>query len=363
MLNMKKLLSLLLVLCLFAPTALAGEEGFYYPYSVVSCEQTNSDYDKFYRSGEFSIVVPGVHQNYVPQGIAYYGAQNQMIFSGYSSDKTASTLIAVDMQNNYVMKEIFLKNPDGSFYTGHAGGVCITEKNIFVSGEGCLYRIPLSAFNAAPASSAYTFAEVIPVPCKASYCQVSDGILWVGEFYEPNDPKNHTDKSHHIKTKDGRQKSWLMGYKLTGATENELDPACLTSQGAVPDYIFSTTEKIQGVTFCDNTIILSQSYGRDKHSALYKYENMLTDAPNSQVNVLGTQRPIWFLDSDSWQGVMVCPPMTEGLCTIDGSIYVSFESAAKTYRDPKDPSEKPSVNPIDRLVKLSPDAINTGHTF
>ena len=40
--------------------------------------------------------------------------------------------------------------------------------------------------------------------------------------------------------------------------------------------------------------------------------------------------------------------MTECLCTVDGGIYVVFESAAKTYMNPS----KPSLHPMDRVFLL-----------
>lgn len=350
---MKKLLSLLLMLCLFAPTALAGGEGFYYPYSVVDSNASLSYYDEFRNSGELSILIPGVDQDFVPQGLAYYPAKNLMLFTGYSSSipQTASTLIAVDMQTGTVVKEVFLKKLDGSFYTGHAGGVCVTDENIFISGEKQLYRIPLDAFDAMPPSSAQTFAETIPVPCEASYCQVSDGILWVGEFDFYRDGYK-TDKSHHIQNKDGdMNKSWILGYKIQPGTDVQINPA------GVPDYILSVTDRIQGVTFCSDRIYLSQSYGAGNDSIIYQHQNVLTDAPDAQVEVLGSKRPLWFLDSKSQKKAILSPSMTEGICTIGDSVYISFESAADTYRNRKDPNKKPSKNPVDRVFKLNPSAL------
>jgi len=350
---MKKVLLLLLLLSLFASGALAGEEGFYYPYSVVDSSASLSHYDEFRNSGELSVLIPGVNQDFVPQGLAYYPGKNLMLFTGYSSNKpkSASTLIAVDMQTGAVVKEVFLKNLDGSFYTGHAGGVCVTDRNIFISGEKQLYRIPLDAFDSMPPSSAQIFAESIPVPCEASYCQVSNGILWVGEFdyYEDN---YKTDKSHHIRNKDGKMnKSWILGYEITPGSDVQINPA------GVPDYILSVTDRIQGVTFCDDKIYLSQSYGAGNDSTIYQHKNVLTAAPDTQAEVLGSKRPLWILDSKSQEKAILSPSMTEGICTIGDSVYISFESAADTYRNRKEPGKKPSKNPVDRVFKLNPSAL------
>lgn len=338
---MKKLLSLILLLCMLAPCALAD---FYHTNeSVTTCENTSPLYDKFYAAGELSINIPGCAQDFVPQGLSYLKEENWMIFAGYSSGDRPSTIIAVDMATNQIVKEIFLNNVDGTPYKGHAGGVGVSEKNIFISNNSRIYRLSLDTFRAAEASATCNFDEEILVPSRASYCQVNDGILWVGEFQYGTEYT--TDQSHRIKTKDGYQRAWAIGYVLVSDSENEFNPACITAEGAIPDYILSTTERIQGITVKDGMIYLSQSYGRKNTANIFRHKNVLLDEPNAQTDVLGVQRPIWFLDSNSLDKSLLCPPMTECLCTIDNSIFVLFESGAEKYRDAK--------NPMDRVFKLN----------
>ena len=341
---MKKLLLMLLVMCFTLPSALAGFGEFpsHYTASVVDSEKAVAGYGAFQAAGELSIMIPGLTQDFVPQGIAYYAPQNVMIFSGYSSAKASSMLLAVDMSMNGVVKEILLAMPDGMPYTGHAGGVCITDKNIFISNQGNLYRLPLSDYlNAAP-MDVLAFAEAIPVPCKSSFCQISNGILWVGEFSYDKSEDHKSDKNHHVNVQDGTNNSWILGYELSD-TDFEINPA------GVPDYIISITDRIQGVTFNDNMIYLSQSYGQSNPSTIYRHTNVLADAPDMYVEVLGAQRPLWILDGSTETGRLTCPPMTEGLCTDGDSVYVAFESAAKQYLH----DDKASPDPVDRLFKLT----------
>lgn len=356
---MKKLLSVLLLLCLFLPSAMAGLEGdtWYSFYSIIDCEKSlsNKDYSAFRQAGELSLVIPGCPQEYVPQGLTYYAPQNLLFFSGYDSSNTASTLISMNSATNEIVKEIFLRNPDGSWYTGHAGGVAVTGKNIYISDKNKLYRLPMSAYEAAEYSDDCTFAEVIPVPCEASYCQLNNGVLWVGEFYYEPKKEFHTDPSHEVKGPDGTTyNAWILGYKLVDYTENELDPACLTASGAIPDYVLVTTDRIQGLTFAGSSIFLSQSYGRTNDSTIYRYKNVLGTDPDLKVQVLGNPRPAWFLDAAAQESKLISPPMTEGLCTMGDSVYISFESAATKYRDPKKKNEDPSRDPLDRLFRLNP---------
>ena len=361
---MKKLLSVLLILCLSLPVALAGweDEPYHFPQVVVSGENKSKEYKSFYNSGELSLVIPGCSQDFIPQGIAYYSERDLVFFSGYSSNEgMPCALMAVDRKTNQVVKEIFLAYPDGREFCEHAGGVCVTDKNIFISDESHLYRMSLETFLTADNSCLYNFDEAIPVPCNASFCQISNGILWVGEFHHiPKDPTQkafRTDPSHRVDATSGQQNAWLVGYRLSGGTENELDTACITAAGAIPDYILSIPDRIQGFTICNDQLYLSQSYGRTNESTIFRYNNVLANAPDQQVSVLGSTRPLWVLDANAPDcKKLTAPPMSEGLCTIGDSVFISFESAAQTYRQPKDPSKGVSKDPVDRVIKLNPSA-------
>ena len=344
---MKKWLILLLCLITLSP-ALADETFFYTNSSVTTCEQTQSLYDNFYQSGQLSVNIPGLKEGLVPQGIAYLKEENCLLFAGYRTDKDNSALIAVSLDTNEIVKEVFLQNADGSVYNGHAGGVCVTEKNIYVSNAHKLLRIPLETYRSLPSSAACAFAEVIPVPVNSSYCCYDNGILWVGEFQYGTSYK--TDKSHRANTADGRYQAWTCGYVLDPETENELKPTALTSDGdAVPDYILSTPERIQGITFSNDQFYLSQSYGRQSNSILYRYDNVLGRDPDSSAEVNGCSVPMWFLDKNALNGALLCPPMTECLCSIDGEVYILFESGAETYMAPGNAS----LNPMDRVFCLT----------
>lgn len=336
---MKRLFPLFLACLLLTCTACA--EGFRYStQSVTDSANTNALYDVFYASGELAESIPGCAEDVVPQGVGYLPQEDWLLFSGYSSGGDRSSIIAVDHATDAIVKEIYLSNVDGTPYTGHAGGVCATENNIYVANAGTLYRISLDAYRALPAASECSFEEAIPVPVTASYCNYSDGILWVGEFQYGGEYK--TDASHKVKSDDGRYKAWCCGYVLDPVAEKELDVSA-------PDYILSTTERIQGMTVKNGEIYLSQSYGRRNLSMIYRYSNVLPNEPDATAELNGQTVPIWCLDSGVQLGAIVAPPMTEGLCTVGDAVCVLFESVAAKYIDP----EKPSANPIDQVFMLT----------
>lgn len=345
---MKRLLSLAVAVCLLLCSAFAEGDFVYRQESVTDCAQTVDMYNNFYAAGELSVLVPGLTQGFVPQGLSYLPGQNWMIIAGYSSNKNVSSVIfAVDLATGELVREAHLQYADGSQYVGHAGGVAVTEKNIFIANNNHIYRISLEKFLGLDASANCPFDEEIPVPSRSSYCGYSDGILWVGEFQF--DPEYKTDRSHWYKNEDGRYKAWLIGYKLDQTQENELNPAALAGETATPDYIISTTERIQGMTMHDNQFYLSQSYGRRAASTLIRYQNVLEADPREYVELNGTQVPLWCLNKSLQTGALLMPPASECLVTVDGDVYVLFETAAEKYMDPKNPSS----NPMDRLFRLS----------
>ena len=340
---MKKRIALFLICLLLAGTA--GAEGFVYTTTPVTDSQmTNWMYQAFYDSGTLSVPIPGLAEGITPQGIAYLAEENCLLFAGYRADKGNSALIAVSLETGEVVKEAFLQYADGSKYSGHAGGVCVTEKNIYLSNAHKLFRISLERFRGLSASGECRFEEEIPVPVNSSYCAYADGVLWVGEFQYGTEYK--TNKSHKVKTADGTQKAWTCGYVLTGDAENELAPDALTEGDAVPDYILSMTERIQGITVKDGKFYLSQSYGRRASSVIYRYENVLAGEASAEAEVSGRTVPVWILDSTVQEATLLAPPMSECLCTVGDQVYVLFESGAQNYLAGAD-------NPMGRVFCLT----------
>ena len=332
---MKKTLCLLIAaLALLA--GICSAETVYTCASVTDAEASAAAYVRFHEAGELSVIIPGLQEGFVPQGITYLPGDDALLFAGYSGGEDNSALLAVNRETGELIRQVKLNNIDGSPYTGHAGGVCATETDIYVSNAKKLYRLSLETYKALPANASCAFEEEIPVPVNASYCSYADGVLWVGEFQYGGDYP--TDASHRVNTSDGLQRAWTCGYVIGGSQDF-----------SAPDYILSMTERIQGMTVLNGRIYLSQSYGRRNDSVLYRYGAVLSEDPDGSVEVNGRNVPLWILDSTVKEDALLCPPMTECLCTIGEDIYVLFESAAKTYMNPL----KPSVNPMDRVFRLT----------
>ena len=332
---MKKLLGIMIALLMFFFTACTAAETIYTCSSVTDAEASAAAYSRFREAGELSVLIPGLKEGFVPQGITYLPKDDVFLFAGYSGGDDNSALLAVSRTTGELVKQVKLNNTDGSKYTGHAGGVCATETDIYVSNAHKLLRISMDKYEALSASAFCAFDEEIEVPVNASYCSYAEGVLWVGEFQYGGDYP--TDASHRVSTADGLQRAWNCGYRIREDQDF-----------SAPDYVLSVTERIQGMTTMDGKIYLSQSYGRRNDSLIYCYRNVLASDPAQNVQIGGRDVPLWILDKTVREEALLCPPMTECLCTTEEGIYVVFETAALTYMDPA----KPSLHPMDRVFLL-----------
>ena len=302
------------------------------------CETPSlSKYDTFSDCATEEFLVPGLNQYMVPQGMDYWKEKGWMIISGYFSESdysTCSVLVAVDVKSGQMVGEYYLKNQDGSDYTGHAGGVAITENYIYIANAKTLFRIPLSSLENVNQCGEVLFDEAISVPSNASFCNYSGGVLWVGDFYLKD--TYPTDDYSHLYNRDGNEYcAWIVGYKIEEGNPNDFyDSAFVADSFMTPDYILSITERIQGMTWLtdEDKIVLSQSYGRTNDSTLYFYENPMNGAAHDKVTLNGKEIPVWFLDSKVKSITMKALPMSEGLACASGKLYVLFESGASNYR-------------------------------
>ena len=283
-----------------------------------------------------SVIVPGLDEHLVPQGMDIWDEEGLLIISGYFSKTTkidSSVLVAIDLESGKLVGEYYLMNADGSANTSHVGGVAITESNLFISNAQKLHRIPLESIKATGGQGDVQIVESISVPTNASFCNYSAGILWVGDFAHGTDYQ--TDEYRHMTGRDGNEYSaWAVGYRLSDTASEISDKALSGKDFATPDLILSIPDRIQG--FCvvsEKHIALSQSYGRTKNSGILLYDNILDETAHASVNLNGESVPLWFLDSVTGSKQIIAPPMSEGICELGGKLYILFESGADKYRN------------------------------
>ncbi|MGE7218287.1 lamin tail domain-containing protein [Priestia koreensis] len=310
----------------------------------------NPNYQSLWNISSDGPVIPGLAQDLVPQGLGYYKKKNWLFTINYLNDGRPGTLCVIDETTEKLIKSVELYNPDGTPYRGHAGGVAVSKEHVWVSSENYLFTLDINDIVQAENNDEVTFTNQIPVPVEAAYDVYDDdyGILWVGEFYEPS--SYPTDPTHHFVNRGGEmQYAWMVGYKIKSSTDMLSTEQWNkdSNQPATPDYVLSTTGKVQGAIVQKKGISLVTSYGRANDSVLYRYNDPLKEEPHQYVKIGEKQVPLWFLDGETAKPVesIVAIPMKEGAVLVKKNLYVSFESGANKYR-------YTGKYPTDRMLKI-----------
>ncbi len=297
-------------------------------------------------------VIAGLAQGLVPQGLTYYKKKDWLLTISYVDDGIRpGTITVTNRTTGELVKSVVLYNTDGTPYTGHAGGVTVSRDHGWVASENYLFSFNLSDLVEADNNGEIQFTKQIPIPVEAAYTVYDEGKLWIGEFYEAS--SYPTDPSHHIENRDEEmQYAWMIGFDLERNNDMLAKEHWNGSpdHSAVPDYVLSTTGKVQGAIVqkaSQNGITLSTSYGRANDSVLYRYEYPLKEDPHSFVTVGGKEVPLWFLDGHTAKPrqSIEAIPMPEGIVEVQKELYVVFESGADKYR-------YTTTYPMDRMLKI-----------
>ena len=261
-------------------------------------------------------VIPGLHQGAVPQGLTYDSSSRRVLISHYF-EKLPSCVSILDGQSGRLVSTVALNEPSGKPHNGHAGGIAVAEKSLFVASDGRVLQYELSPFlyDSPPVSLAAKGTRQCET--EASFCSATSDLLLVGEFAYGSDYP--TDVSHHLKDRQGvRKYAWVCGYRLT-------DPL------GKPQCVLSVRQRVQGMCVWKNRVFLSVSYGRRNRSRIVVYRNPIGEPAHRNVKLRGKTVPLWFLDGENYLGVIDFPPMSEGIVMIDGRLAVLSESGAKRY--------------------------------
>ncbi|MFD1020244.1 lamin tail domain-containing protein [Thalassobacillus hwangdonensis] len=297
-------------------------------------------------------VIAGLANGLVPQGLTYYKKKDWLLTVSYIDDEVRpGTITITDRTSGELVKSVVLYNTDGTPYTGHAGGITVSSDHGWIASENYLFSFDLNDLVEAENNAEIQFTRQIPLPVEAAYTVYDEGILWVGEFYQES--SYPTDPSHQIENRDGEMHyAWMIGFDLERNNDmlSEEHWNGEPDQNAVPDYVLSTTGKVQGAIVqkaSQNGITLSTSYGRANDSVLYRYEYPLKEDPHAHVTVEGKELPLWFLDGHTAKPrqSIEAIPMPEGIVEVQKELYVVFESGADKYR-------YTTTYPMDRMLRI-----------
>lgn len=255
----------------------------------------------------------------VPQGLAL--VEDWLILSAYSEEgKYHSVLYVLDQKTGEHVKTIVLPG------TPHLGGLAYdpTAQNLWLTTETAEDTAQLSALSVKQIAEdqfektkkPIRYQQEIPLFDleKASFLAYHQSNLVVGHF----------TKKH-----EGTLVSYSLDKKGLPIQAKKSAPQKVRGGDTVKEVV-EITKELQGVTFFQDQILFSQSYG-DKPSKLLFAPNELKKDP---------------LDFDEGDFIkkIAFPPYMEQIVVKDKQLYVLFESNATSYRSKK------NAFPIDRVL-------------
>jgi hypothetical protein len=233
---------------------------------------------------------------YVPQGLAHWSAQDDMIVSYYDDNDglDRSLLAVVDRLSGKVKKHVYV-------LSGHVGGMAVSGKYLWVAdtvgSSSLVRRYSLAALKATKNGGYLGFQDVFRTKA-SSYLTIAGGDVWVGRF-----------------TTEFGKGSTMYRYNIT-------------KKGALsknPIATIATPGRVQGAAFSGNYVFFSQSYGR-------------TNTSRITVKNRKTGKSVY----------LKAPTQSEDITIADGWLYILYESGASFYRNGEDGKGK-SKNPITQL--------------
>ena len=302
------------------------------------------------------LIIPGLFQAAVPQGLAYIPEARLLLISNYMFDNRPAAITCVflgdDRVNGGLEKTIWIYNGDGSPHMGHMGGIAVSDEWVWIASGPGFYRLPLSGILEAGDGSKLLLSGPYTTEVACSAATVSGGVLYISEF-RSRDGSYRTPKSHYFKTSDGKINHALAAGFILADQSDGIPPSRLQTGIAYPDYFISIPDEVQGIAFLDDRIVLSQSYGRRNDSRLSVYTSPLGGDPDGFFTLKnGQEVPVWILDDVNKIREITAPPMSEGICLVEGQVAVLFESGSDKYRDTaRSPQSRIHFLPADSMKR------------
>ncbi|HQY88407.1 MAG TPA: hypothetical protein PK402_07095 [Tepidisphaeraceae bacterium] len=273
--------------------------------------------------------IPGLSQGAIPQGLAYWPKHNWFLISHYfEKASNPSVVTAIDAKTGQVVRCLTLIEAEDEPHSGHVGGLAVSDKYLWIGSEH-LFRVALTAIEDAKPVDYLQLHPPIKTECAAAFVAYHNGLIWIGEFVSRGS-RYESVPTHQLKDRNGVEKyAWIVGYAL------DADEDLKSSDNDRPQVaaILSIRQKVQGMTFLGDQIILSMSYGRKNNSTIAAYKNPLDEKHHQSVEIDGQSIPLWFLDGQNKEWEADYPPMSEGITSFGEQFGLIFESGAEKFQN------------------------------
>ncbi len=305
-------------------------------------------------------VIPGLHRNFVPQGIDYLASHpDEVVLSGYFCEGFSgwgrglvrrcqlkrSALYLYDLAAGEAVRLALLEEPDGQPMRRHAGGVAELYGRLWLPDNFIVFRFNLDVLRGAREQVITMRPEnerPIGVDSSGDFITAFDGVLWIGNFQRRNRGRPLPD---HYRSPLTGTEGWTAGYRIDPHTLRPRNPdryqvsfAGREYEVYRPDAALHHRSKVQGMAFTDERrVVLSASYG-NRFSALTFHELPAppirhTSFGESVVLPDGTSLQVQTLGNSTRRNLIAAPPGAEGVAYNGATMAVPFEGGAMPYRE------------------------------
>ena len=259
----------------------------------------------------------GIATDMDPQGLVII-EDKYVAISGYSKSKAYNSVIwLLDKKTGAYVKTLALDDID------HVGGITYDEDHdrlwvatVDKDKDAQVEALSLAAIEAYDLNQsqqpiAFDYSVDLADVKLSSYLTYHAGKLYVGYF-------------------DQSSNGILATYPVSA--DGQLSGLINAKGEAEPEQTWATAEKIQGISFYGNVILLSQSYS-SQNSKLFVFENRLSD-------------PKFDLKTDDAVASLTLPAYLEQIIGHKNQVFLLFESASHKYR------QNPFLIHMDRVIKI-----------
>ena len=298
---------LFIILAVIAVTVLLYYFGAFYP-----------KFSKHDKQKEFEI--PGLEENFVPQGLDYVQTHNIFLLSGYMSDASPSRVYCINGDGEVVKYFTLSKNNED--YVGHAGGVASDGTYIWVVGDSRVETLLFADVMAVENGGKVNINSTFEPGNGCDFVDVYNNQLVIGEFYHAK--KYPTSETHHVKVSEKETTHAIAlcypidGTKAGGVAEN-------------PTSAFTLPDLAQGIAFSGEKVIISTSFSIPD-SKICIYKNSLLEQSSKTITINNRELPLYEFNSNNLLDTITAPTMTEEITIVGGRTYILFESACNKYK-------------------------------
>ncbi|MEI3376266.1 MAG: hypothetical protein V8R08_00250 [Coriobacteriales bacterium] len=276
-------------------------------------------YHTYYSEAQREFNIPGIHEGFVCQDLDYYDEASCWLFSGYDAGGGVSPLYRRDADGS--VARFYAKLPDGSVYDDHGSAITTTDDHAFLACEDGYLVFNAADMGSVAAGGTVSAIAQVDLEITPAFMNVEGDTLYAGTFHLI--PSYPAPDEHHLIAFDGTENAGvILAYPADAS-----GPYGFATQAA---YVYSIPDAVQGMCELPNgDIVLSSSYGLTS-SHLRTYDAHAARQGDAFL-VDGRAVPLYFLDGNNLVADLVAPPMSEGIETHDGRIWISEESAGNKY--------------------------------